>query len=115
MHLLQLCDLFFTWCLLLNDMQKLDGDTIPGCLCFPLANLLKVQVELWSFDESETAVLGCLLQSSPALQILEFRIIMEEEEDEDVETPKYMQEFVENLSSLKRASTQATIRRALHF
>ena len=86
-------------------MQMLDPDLIPECLSSPLANLRKVQVELYSFDVSETAVVGCLLQSSPALQILEFGLFLEE----TIEWPEY-REFVEIVSSLKRASTQATIR-----
>ena len=49
-------------------------------------------------DDRETAALGWLLQSSPALEILELRI-----REEDLETSKYMA-FVEKL-----ASTQVTM------
>jgi hypothetical protein len=85
-------------------MQELARDPIPPCLSSSLANLRIVHVDTLTFDDEEIAVLGCLLQSSPALQIMEFL-----PPQPDIETPTTYMRFSENLFSLKRASTQVRI------
>eukprot|EP00253_Pinus_taeda_P023705 PITA_23705 len=81
-------------------LSKLARNPIPQCLSCPLANLRILQVDTLEFDDGEIAVLGCLLQSSPALEIMEFR-----RPNPVIETPEYTG-FKERLFSLRRASTQ---------
>jgi len=53
-------------------MQELARDPVPPCLSSPLVNLQFLVVDINKFDEKEIAVLGGLLQSTPALKIMDF-------------------------------------------
>ena len=84
-------------------MQELFRDQIPDSLSSTLRMLRKVRINLRTMDERETVALDWLVQSSPALEILELRI-----REEDLETSKYMA-FVEKLVSFVTVSTQVTM------
>ena len=94
-----------TWFMLCNIMQELARDRIPPCLSYPLANLRILRVVINNFDEKEIDVLGCLLRSTPALQIMEFYL------PKKYHDALYMQ-FLEKMLDLRRASVQARIRNA---
>jgi len=83
-------------------MQELVRDQAPAHLSSLLVNLQILGVDLVELDENEIAVLGCLLQSTPALKIMDFSL------PEEYWETQYTK-FLERILEFRRASTQARI------
>eukprot|EP00253_Pinus_taeda_P021398 PITA_21398 len=68
--------------LIINGMflLELGRDEIPGHLSPPLANLRYVMVQLREFNDTEKAMMACLLKSAPALEVLQFVLPQKYEE-----------------------------------
>jgi len=89
-----------------NAMQELSNCPIPLSLSSPLSNLRKIEVytDINEISNREICVLGCFLQSTPALEMMEFLLT----DDADSENPLYTR-FLQNVIYLNRVSKQARI------
>jgi hypothetical protein len=87
-------------------MQELSNCPIPLSLSSPLSNLRKIEVytDINEISNREICVLGCFLQSTPALEMMEFLLT----DDADSENPLYTR-FLQNVIYLNRVSKQARI------
>nr|ADE75977.1 unknown [Picea sitchensis] len=88
--------------------RELTGDEIPPCLSSPLVNLRIIQVHIDDSDsmeinERQIAMLGCLLQSTPSLEILKFQLLS------DLYVTAQHTGVVEKILRLRGTSTQARI------
>lgn len=98
-----------------NTMQEIGPEPVPPCLTRPLANLRMVSIDMEDYIEwglvdlsdiyQEIAVLKCLLQSTPALQTMEFQF----PESANGEENELAEIFLLQLSEVSRASAQAKI------
>lgn len=84
------------------SIRELARDPVPARLSIPLINLQFLGVDLVQLDDREIAVVGCLLQSTPALKIMDFSL------PEEYAKTQYIK-FLERISELGRASTQTRI------
>eukprot|EP00253_Pinus_taeda_P035108 PITA_35108 len=89
-----------------NFLSELANHAISLSLNSPLSNLRKIRVyiHLDGTSDREISVLGCLLQNTPALQVMELQLT----DDADSESPMYPW-FLEKVLYLNRASKQARI------
>eukprot|EP00253_Pinus_taeda_P015591 PITA_15591 len=85
-----------------TSIRELVRDQAPSHLSSLLVNLQIIGVDLVELDENEIAVLGCLLQSTPALKIMDFSL------PEEYWETQYTK-FLERILEFRRASTQARI------
>eukprot|EP00253_Pinus_taeda_P022842 PITA_22842 len=83
-------------------IRELVRDQAPAHLSSLLVNLQILGVDLVELDENEIAVLGCLLQSTPALKIMDFSL------PEEYWETQYTK-FLERILEFRRASTQTRI------
>jgi hypothetical protein len=89
-----------------NFLLELSNCPIPLSLSSPLSNLRKIEVytDINEISNREICVLGCFLQSTPALEMMEFLLT----DDADSENPLYTR-FLQNVIYLNRVSKQARI------
>lgn len=92
-------------CLSMHDMFVSEVATYPVPLILsPLSNLQRVKVDINKFDDTEIAVLGCLLESAPYLHVMELLLPTPKGDDEE-----QRMEFMDKMLSLKKASREAQI------
>ena len=85
-------------------MQELATDQIPPSINTHFVNLERISVNIDNFDENEMRVLGCLLESAPALRTMKVRIRPIQVGKEE----KCLQ-FLAKLSYWRRASSEARV------
>eukprot|EP00253_Pinus_taeda_P014009 PITA_14009 len=84
------------------SIRELARDQVPACLSSLLVNLQFLGLHLFELDETEIVVVGFLLQSTPALKIMDFSL------PENYAKTRYTK-FLERILELRRAFTQARI------
>ncbi|GLJ07210.1 hypothetical protein SUGI_0061670 [Cryptomeria japonica] len=94
-------------------VQELARDPIPVCLTPPHLHLKKVRVGICGFDldNKEVAVISCLLQSMPSLELLEIQLpdVYDDDDGQIFIDDSQRLKLLKDILYMRRASLLATI------